>query len=404
MTGDRAGLRRRIDEFVAGLPRPDEPDGVRGAVVRVEVPPAGFVHAAAAGIARADTGAAMTVDRRFHIASIGKMMTATLVLDAASAGRFGPAGIDTPLGEIAVAPAALVTGLHPDGASITLRHLLGHTSGLKDMQVDDASGTAAELGGPAPDSVLAHFAPSAARIADGDDRDGFARHRWVPWDPSRPDDPMAGMLNRYLATGTGRHPVGAPGERFHYSDSAYVLLGVLVEAATGRPYAQLQQEQILRPLGLADTYLAYHDDPSPTARADEMDMWLGAVPLLSAGLDVSLDWGGGGQVSTVADLCRFLRGLLGGELHDADVTAARQEWAEPVGLRDPFLGIGLGLLRWTSGGRSVVGHAGAWGGQAFHDPVTGAFVAGTVGGHADAGWLAPVFDAIEDELGPAPPR
>ncbi len=150
--------------------------------------------------------------------------------------------------------------MHPLGPTITLRQLLTHTSGMKDMQTDDASGTADELGRPAPDSVVANFWRSARGLAAGDRSNDFALHRWVPWDPSAVDDPMAGMLNRFLATGTAATPVGAPGERFHYSDTAYVLLGVLVELATGRRFAELQRERISDPLGLAHTTLAYHDD------------------------------------------------------------------------------------------------------------------------------------------------
>ncbi len=72
-----AALVERIDALVAALP---QPDGVRGAIVRVEVPSVGFAHASAAGLGRADTGEAVTVDHRFHVASVGKMFTATLVL------------------------------------------------------------------------------------------------------------------------------------------------------------------------------------------------------------------------------------------------------------------------------------------------------------------------------------
>ena len=208
--------------------------------------------------------------------------------------------------------------MHPLGPTITIRQLLTHTSGMKDMQADDATGTADELGRPAPDSVVANFWRSARGLAAGDRSDEFALHRWVPWDPAAVDDPMAGMLNRFLATGTAAAPVGAPGERFHYSDTAYVLLGVLVELATGRRYTELQRERICDPLGLDDTTLAYHEagDDDACDGPGVMDVWLGDIALLSAGLDLSLDWGGGGQVSTVADLCRFLRGLLAGELFD----------------------------------------------------------------------------------------
>jgi D-alanyl-D-alanine carboxypeptidase len=393
-----AALVERIDALVAALP---QPEGVRGSIVRVEVPSVGFEHAAAAGLGRADTGEPVTVDHRFHVASIGKMFTATLVLQAAEAGLFGPTGIDASLGELTFAPRALVEGVHPLGPTITLRQLLTHTSGLKDMQTDDATGTADELGRPAPDSVVANFWRSARGLAAGDRSDEFALHRWVPWDPAAGDDPMAGMLNRFLATGTAAAPVGAPGERFHYSDTAYVLLGVLVELATGRRFAELQRERICDPLGLVDTTLAYHEDADDDAcdGPGVMDVWLGDVALLSTGLDLSMDWGGGGQVSTVADLCRFLRGLLAGELFgDPRTIAASTTWTHPAHLPPLRLGVGLGLFHWQAGSHELVGHAGAWGVRVFHDPASGAFVAGTVGQRDDCTWLSDVLDAVHDEL------
>ena len=278
-----AALADRIDALVAALP---QPHGVRGAIVRVEVPSSGFEHASASGLGRADTGEPATVDHRFHVASVGKTFTATLVLEAAESGLFGPTGIDAQLGELAFAPGALVTGVHPLGPSITIRQLLTHTSGMKDMQTDDASGTADELGRPAPDSVVANFWRSARGLAAGDRSNEFALHRWVPWDPAAVDDPMAGMLNRFLATGTAAAPVGAPGERFHYSDTAYVLLGVLVELATGRRYTELQRERICDPLGLDDTTLAYHEAGNDDAcdGPGVMDVWLGDIALLSVEL------------------------------------------------------------------------------------------------------------------------
>jgi D-alanyl-D-alanine carboxypeptidase len=207
------------------------------------------------------------------------------------------------------------------------------------------------------------------------------------------------MLNRYLATGTGRSPVGSPGERFHYSDTAYVLLGVLLERATGRRYHELQRDQIVEPLGLADTYLAYHDDPAPDARSTEADVWYGDIPVLSTGLDLSLDWAGGGQVSTAADLSRFLQALLGGELHRTPTSAAAvRDWRTPPGLTPPRVGIGLGLLHVTAGRRSVIGHSGAWGVRVFHDPASGAYLTGTVGQPDSGAWMADVFDAVDDEL------
>ena len=56
---------------------------------------------------------------------------------------------------------------------------------------------------------------------------------WVPWDPERPDDPQAGIVNYYLNQ-LAHAPVGPPGEQYHYSDTAYVILGLVIERLTGQ--------------------------------------------------------------------------------------------------------------------------------------------------------------------------
>ncbi|MEQ1700966.1 MAG: serine hydrolase domain-containing protein [Ilumatobacteraceae bacterium] len=206
------------------------------------------------------------------------------------------------------------------------------------------------------------------------------------------------MLNLFIASGTAAAPAGAPGERFHYSDTAFVLLGVLLELVTGRRYHELQREQILAPLSLAGTSMAYRDDTSPTARDEEMDIWFGPTPLLSDGFDVSFDWGGGGQVSTVRDVIRFLQAVLDPTSALLDDSCRLTQWSTPTGLTSPRREVGLGLFRWEAGGRVVVGHAGAWGVRVFHDPLTDAWLAGTVNERNDGAWMTEVFDAVEEEL------
>lgn len=393
MTRER--LRERLGAIAAAQ---IQARGPRSCVLGVDVPDRGFGHAVATGIARADADRPARVDDRFHVASVGKTFTAVLVARAAAAGHLGPRGIDAALGELEAVPIDLAAAIHPRGTEITIRQLLTHTSGLKDMVTDDAGGTAAQLGGPAPGSLIAHYTRSMAAARRGASDDGFARHRWRAWDPDRPDDPMAGMLNLFIASGTAAAPAGAPGERFHYSDTAFVLLGVVLERLTGRRYHELQREQILEPLSMTGTSMAYHDDAFRPDHGGEMDIWFGPSPLLSDGFDVSFDWGGGGQVSTVHDLLVFLRAVLDPASGLLDESCTLTQWCTPAGLAPPRRAVGLGLFRWETGRRVVIGHAGAWGVRVFHDPSTGAFLAGTVNERHDGAWMADVFDAVEEEL------
>ena len=103
-------------------------------------------------------------------------------------------------------------------------------------------------------------------------------------------------------------------------------------------------------------------------------------------------------MSTVADLCRFLRGLLAGDLFADPGTMRRRRPGRTRRTFPPLrLGVGLGLFHWQAGAHELVGHAGAWGVRVFHDPASGAFVAGTVGQRDDCTWLSDVLDAVHDE-------
>lgn len=382
----------RLQAFVDALVASDGPElGCVAAVSSAD----GTTVRACAGIARADGSFPLSTGTPFHVASVGKMFTATLVHQLVDDGLVGPNGLDATLPELAdlgLVDRVLAAGVHPQAASITLRHLLSHTSGMKDMQVDDAEGTAEQYGGPAPGSIQASYGASVVRASRGSGDGAFARRRWVAWDSSAPDDPEAGHLNLFLASGTAAAPVGSPGERFHYSDTAFALLGTIVEAARGTSYADAQRTRILDPLGLSHTYLAYGDDPTPDARAHEMDVWLAGIGLISGGFDLSFDWGGGGQVSTVDDLLLLVRGVLAGTCLSQASRDAMLTPAPCPGLPLPRIGMGLGVHHHQVGERHVIGHAGAWGVRVFVEPATGLAVAATVGCLDPCTWLGDLFD------------
>jgi D-alanyl-D-alanine carboxypeptidase len=149
-----------------------------------------------------------------------------------------------------------------------------------------------------------------------------------------------GLLKRWrpeeLVTIAREHqPYFAPGAGFHYSNTNYVVLGLVIERVTGRPLARELERRLLRPLGLRDT--SY--DTSIR------------VPGLAPGPRQSTSWAGasGALVSTARDLARFYRALLTGR-----VLAAPQLAAMKTG--DPY---GLGLYRVPTGCGEAWGHNGA---------------------------------------------
>ena len=395
----RRRLTETLEQVVASLV-----DGTRataaGAVIRLDVPGLDLSHTAVAGVATPD-GAPMTPGHAVHVASIGKLMTATLILQLAEEGRFGEGGLDRRLGDLGLLEADLLDRLHvrdgrSRGGELTLRRLLTHTAGLGDAFGDDATGTAEALGRPAPGALAPALWRALKARQDGAPLSpDLASRIWAMWDPARPSDPDAGLLNRYIHQ-LGEAPPALPGERFHYSDQGFVLLALIAERASRLPYAELQRRRIFEPLGMTGSWMHMREAPPAVMAGLECDVWLNGVPMLAHGANLSFDFGGGGQVMTVADMATFLDALLAGRLFTQPQTlAAMTDWITPAGLTPPRVAIGLGLHQWAAapGGPAFIGHAGAWGAHLWRDPRTGATVAGTVNQRDLGAWA---FDLLEE--------
>jgi D-alanyl-D-alanine carboxypeptidase len=162
---------------------------------------------------------------------------------------------------------------------------------------------------------------------------------------------------------------GAPGERWSYSNTNYVIAGLLIERVTGRPAEFEITRRIMWPLGLWRTYfpatVPYLIGPNAH----------GYVPWTDGDLrdfttyNMSWAWTAGALVSTSHDINRFLAALLGGRL----LRPAELEQMRRTVPFDPAVpaagGYGLGLMRFPIGCGDVWGHDGiVWGytTNAFH--------------------------------------
>jgi D-alanyl-D-alanine carboxypeptidase len=295
--------------------------GHGGGVVRI-AGPHGAICEGAAGLTAGPGSAPMTPSTPFEIASITKTVTATVILQLVEEGRLS---LDSRLGDLL--PAKFSRGFN---SSITVRQLLSHTSGL------------------------AHYWEDGPRDREGNN--AFLRAFLA--EPQRfwqPDDILD--LARVL-------PARRPGARFHYSDTNYVLLGLIVEQTTGKPLHAVFREKIFDPLGMKSTWLSYREKrrgAAPSHRYEGTED-LDNVPRQSA------DWAGGGLVSTTQDLERFLRGLATGALFKKPDTLQVMLEGGPVG--EPGISYGLGLYRVQLDGRlgEVWGHDGHGNSFAYYWP------------------------------------
>lgn len=195
----------------------------------------------------------------FHGASIGKAATTALVMQLVDAGRLS---LDTPVTTILGPQPGLFRG------EPTVGQLLDHTSGVADHYEDRVT-----TGPPFQDLVVT-------------DRDHF----WTP------EEMIAFTRDRQT-------PVGAPGEKFHYSNTGYLLAGRVLEEIVGEPFHQTLRTHLFEPYGMTDAWLMHREPGREIA-----PLWLGRNELSTA-RSVSLDWSGGGIAFTLDDLVRLSVGL-----------------------------------------------------------------------------------------------
>lgn len=143
-----------------------------------------------------------------------------------------------------------------------------------------------------------------------------------------------------------------PGLRFQYSNAAYYLLAVVIEKASGRPYARYLDEELFAPLGLTSTSVCGTKSAPPDGYLVSLATHE-VAPVRSA--DMSLLFGAGDICSTVTDLVRWNRGLAGG------LAVSRASYAEMTTPRVDVgsgLSYGYGLLLGSDRGNAIVLHDG----------------------------------------------
>lgn len=285
--------------------------------------PDGAVLREAAGHASLEAGRRMSPNHHLYVGSVTRVYTAMLVMEQVDRGAIA-------LDEALDARVEL-----PYGDRVTVRMLLDHTSGIP-AHTGDAG-------------FLARYFGALAT-------------RW-----------QAEELLHVIEAKPLRFE---PGSRHEYSNSNYLLLGVILERATGKPYGALLREAMGR-LGLRHTY--YLDYPPQIRIANAYDqslLRLGRRNL--TGFCRSLESGAysaGGVLATSRDVALFLHALFSGRALSEPALAQMMTFVEApdddVPLQD---GYGLGLTRLRVGRQAWVGHTGSipgYSGIAVHNEATG---------------------------------
>jgi D-alanyl-D-alanine carboxypeptidase len=230
-----------------------------GVVAAVQTPEYTWVRAL--GVADRASGESMTPEMHHRIGSVTKTFTATLLLQTA----------DEELLSLDDTIDQYVEGV-PNGDKITLRQMADMTSGIASYTADD---------------------------------------QWVKeWS----SDPYRVWKPEELAqAGIKDSPQFDPGTEWFYSNTNYVLLGLVLEQVTGKPIGELYREQIIEPLGLKNTSFPDQADssiPEPHAQGYTLQgQSSGDKPIDSTDWSPSEAWTAGSMISTVEDLLVYGRAL-----------------------------------------------------------------------------------------------
>ncbi len=305
-----AALQKKLETIV-------KENSLPGATVAAILPD-GKLISLAAGYADREANIRMEPGAQMFSGSVGKTFVAALVLKQVEAGQLR---LDEKL-EAHFGQKSWFQQL-PNASEITVRMLLQHTSGL-------------------PRYV---FQPAFVQaLKDQPDRN---------WKPEE--------LLGFVANMEPQHPAG---EGWSYSDTNYLLLGMLLEKNSGKAYYALLEEQILDPLGLKHTY--------PSTRPELPGLtqgYIGSQNILglprnktvengSYAINPQFEWTGGGLVTNAEDLAQWMHHLQNGK-----VIAKRmlQEMRLPAAFRSGLpaeSGYGLGCFAWKEGNGMHYGHEG----------------------------------------------
>jgi D-alanyl-D-alanine carboxypeptidase len=304
---------------------------------------------ASAGIGDLERRTPRGAHDRYRVGSITKTFVSTVILQLVAEGELS---LDDKVGRWL---PGVVEGHGHDGDRIKVRQLLNHTSGIYDVLAD-------------PGFQEKMFTEK------------FLAHRYDTWTPEQ-----------QVAIAMRHEPDFDPGKGWNYSNTNYLLAGMIIKKVTGKSYADEIRQRIIEPLGLDATSVPKTDPsmPGPSSRAY---MKLSKAPDAKlhdvTELNPSLAGSSGGMISDAADLNRFYTALLRGKLlPKKQLAQMKTTVAQDEERPDDRYGLGL-VSRKTSCSTVVWGNGGDIQGSTSMTLVTEG------GGHA----LSANFNSMDGDL------
>jgi D-alanyl-D-alanine carboxypeptidase len=257
---------------------------------------------ARSGVSDVDSGRPMPTDGNFRIGSDTKTFVAVVLLQLVGEGRIG---LDDPIERWL---PGVVDGNGNDGRLITVRQVLQHTSGIYNYTND---------------------------LAVLQSQDGYLAHRYDHYTEAE----LVAIAMRHA-------PLFAPGTAWSYSNTDYVVAGMLVAAVTGHPWATEVRSRILVPLGLRHTGYPADRPTLPQPHAEAYQQFGPGLLVDVTDVNATVADAAGGMVSTTSDLARFWQALQRGQLLRPQQMAQLHETVLATQFQSlrPGVAYGLGIM------------------------------------------------------------
>lgn len=292
-------------------------------------------------IAEGGEGAAVSIEQPNHLASVGKLFTATLMAIFFEEGKLDfDDRIEKHL------DSRLMNRLHiyrgrDYSEQITIRNLLMQTSGLPDV-----------------------FFPLLQKM-EQDPAYTISTREAVEWSK------------------TAMKPTGRPGLKHHYTDTNYYLLGFIIEKITGKPFHDVMHERIFDPLGMDHAYMhgfSLPKEPSPAAPAR---LYLKGIDFSAIKGVPAIDYAGGSVVAPLSEYLIFMKALTSGDIIRKETL--ERMISDDINMGFPATSFNYGYSIWKFKTIPVFippdlyswGCVGVTGAFMFYHPATEAYIIGT---------------------------
>jgi len=288
---------------------------------------------------------AISINSPFYTASVTKILTATAIGILKDQNKLNfEDKITQYLPEIFINQLHVLDGKEYS-REITIAHLLQHTSGLPDYFTDQTNDETP--------NIINQILTNPNKKWTGEEMIQFSKDKMKP------------------------HFI--PGQGYHYTDTEYVLLALIIEEVSGLSLDQFFQQYIFQPLGMDGSYINLKSKSLkkqlPMAEFYVEDIALSSFQSLSA------DWGGGGLVSTTHDLIRFLKAFNEDVIVTKKTRNAMQNWTnETRGMQYGFgiREVSFGELTNTATTLQLIGHNGSTASFLWYCPQLDTYIAGSL--------------------------